>query len=338
MGSKILKGIKPVKESRAYIDCLYSILNGSGRFKGPKYMLSGMTGFAFIFSVHKDLIIASTEMYGLKTSALKSLDILGYYSEVYSGLKDSPTFPLHQQKAIVRIKESIDAGMGAIIWSPGRTDFGVIFGYDDEDGVFLYWDRCYKDEQILLYDNLGKAEANFWMCQVVGDNIQRDIKDIYLDSLEYAVDIWETNYLDEAVHNRALASGRKAYEYLIDGMKKDDFYDLGAAKLIYCNIIAREEAFRYLKEVKEELPECSMSYTKYKELYEIYQYIKALLPPYPVPGQEFRIDRKSQLPKLIEGCMEAMKTEEEAVAELKLLLKERLSNRYVDILDVKKFK
>lgn len=332
-----LEDIELIKESRAYIDCLYSVLTAAGKYKGPKYLLSGMTGFAFIFSAHKELIVASTEMYGLRTMALNSLDILGYYTEVYSGLKSWPTFPLHQKRAVIRAKESIDAGMGVIVWAPGITDFGVIFGYDDGDEVFFYKDRHHKDAQILPYNNLGRAEASFWMCQIIGDNVEKDIRDVYLDSLEYAVDIWETPYIDEVIHNRALASGRKAYEYLIGGMRSGDFYELGAAKLIYYNAIAREEAYRYMNDVKEELPESYPAYLKYKELYDIYQRAKSILPPPPVPGQPFNLDR-GRLPQLIEYCEEAKEAEEAAVSELKQLLNERLSNRYVDILDVKKFK
>jgi len=283
------------------------------------------------------LIIASTEMYGLRTAALKALDMLGYYSEVYSGLKGNLTFPLHQKKAILRVKESIDAGTGVIVWSPGRTDFGVISGYDDEDGVFFYKDRHNRGIQILLYENLGRVEANFWMCQIIGENIEKDIRDIYYDSLEAAIDIWETRYIEENIHSRELASGRKAYEYLIDGMKGGSFYDPGVGRLIYFNIVAREEAYRYMEAVKEELPECHTAYLKYKGLYEIYQNIKSILPPC-IPGQEYRIDRKESLPQLIEYCSLARQAEEEVVGELKQLLKERLNNRYVDILDVKKFK
>lgn len=337
MGAKVLEQIALAKESRAYIDCLYSVLTAAGRFNGPKYMLSGMTGFAFIFSVHKELIVASTEMYGLRTVAHNALDILGYYSEVYGGLKTYQTFPLHQKMAIKRARESIEAGMGVIVWAPEKTDFAVITGYDDEDGVFFYRDRHNRDMQVLLYSNLGRAEANFWMCQIIGESIEKDVKDIYLDSLEYAVDIWETPYIDEVVHSRALASGRKSYEYLEDGLSSPILNEAGTGRILYYNIIAREEAFRYLEAVKEELPECYPAYLRYKELNEIYQWIKRLLPEQPIFLPGYKIDR-SKLPSLIGCCREAWKTEEKAVDELKLLLKERLSNRYVDILDVKKFR
>jgi hypothetical protein len=50
------------------------------------------------------------------------------------------------------------------------------------------------------------------------------------------------------------------------------------------------------------------------------------------------IDRKTVLPQIIKLCSKAYKVEEQAIEEIKNILEERLSNRYVDIYDVKKFK
>jgi hypothetical protein len=338
MGSRILEGIEPVRESRSYIDCLYSVLTAAGRFNGPKYMLAGMTGFAFIFVAHRDLIIASTEMYKLKTTGWNALNMLGYYSEVYDGLKTDATFPLYQKRAVQRIRESIDEGMAAIVWAPGVTDFGVITGYDDEDGVFFYKDCFRKETQVLLYENLGRVEASYWMCQVIGDRVDKDIRDIYMDSLEFAVDSWEMAYVEETVNRGEMASGRKAYEYLINALGRHDLSDMGAGKTIFYNMFTRKEACRYLEAVKEEIPDVYPAYLKYRELNEIYQEVGRHLPPRPAPRAEYRLDRVRQLPKLIGYCREALRVEEEAVGELKLLLKERLNNRYVDIYDVKKFR
>jgi len=338
MGGRILERIDVEKESRPYIDCLYSVLRASGKFNGPKYLLAGMTGFSFIFVTHKDLILASTEVYNMKATSCKALDILGYYSEAYDGLKTNATFPLYQKVAIKRIKESIDEGVATIVWSPGITDFGVIYGYDDEDEVFFYKDRFNKEQQILLYSNLGKAEANYWMCHIIGDRIEKDIRDIYIQSLEFAVDCWETVYVDEIFLGKEFASGRMAYEYLIEALKKKDFHDLGAGKIIYYNTFSKKEAFLYLKDVKEEIPEAEPAYLKYKKLHEIYQRLIKLIPPAPIRGVDFKIDRAKNMDEIIELCTEAREVEEEAVGELKKLLKETLNNRYIDIYDVKKFK
>jgi len=337
MRARTMEGLELIRESRPYIDCLYSILTSTGKFKGPKYLLSGMTGFAFIFVAHKNLIPAGTEMYDLRATAWNGLDLLGYYSEIFDGLKTSLTFPLYQKKAIKRVKESIDEGMAVIVWAAGITDFAVIFGYDEEDEVFFYKDRYHREEQVLLYGNLGKAEASYWMCHIIGERIEKDVRDIYLDSLEFAIDWWETPYKNEVTMRRELASGRKAYEYLIDALVKDDFHEYGAGRTIHYNIVSREEAYRYLSDVKEELPEVYPAYCKYKELHEIYHQMKGLIPPLYAPCQKFRIDRVNQLPRLIEYCIEAAQVEEEAVGELKNILQESLNNRYIDLFDVKKF-
>lgn len=338
MADRILKDIYIYKESRSYIDCLYTVLTSSNKYMGSKYMLSGMTGFAFIFVAHKDLILASTEMYPLKTTALNSMEILGYYTETYDGIKTSPTFPLYQKRAIQRVKESIDDGVAVIAWDMGITDFSVIFGYDDEDEVFFYKDRYQNDEQVLLYKNFGRAGASYWMCQIIGERVNKDIRDIYFESLEFAVDCFETPYIDEIILRREFASGKMAYKYLLEALNGEEFYDLGLGKLLYYNVLSRNEAYLYLNEVKEELPEVYPAYLKYMELNQIYDLIKKLLPDYPRPNEEYKIDRKNVLPKLIEYCKKAYEVEEEAIGELKHILRERLSNRYIDIYDVKKYK
>jgi hypothetical protein len=338
MSIKKLEGIELVNESRPYIDCLYSVLTASSGFIGPKYMLSGMTGFAFIFTAHRDAIIASTEMYELKTAAWNALNILGYYSETYDGLKDDVTFPLYQRKAVIRIRESVDRGMAVIVWAPDIMDFAVIYGYDDEDGVFYFKDRFGRNEGILLYSNLGKVQAAYWLCHIIGDRVEKDIKDIYIDSLGYAVDYWEIPYANEIEMRKEVASGRKAYEYLIDAMSRDTFNELGAGKIIYYNIISKNETCLYMKNACEEFPELYPAYLKYYELNEIYKDIKKLLPPYPVPGIKFKFERKNNLPGIIENLHKASSTEDEAVNILKQFLQENLSNRYIDLFDVKKFR
>lgn len=338
MGDCIIRDIKVNNESRPYIDCLYSVLTSSDKYMGPKYMLSGMTGFPFIFVVHKDLILASTELYPLKTTAVKSMEILGFYSETYDGIKTSPTFPLYQKRALKRVKESIDNGIAVIAWDMGITDFSVIFGYDDEDEVFFYKNRYQKYDQILLYKNFGISEANYWMCQIIGEKVDKDIRDIYLESLEFAVDCFETSYIDEIILRREVASGRMAYEYLIKALNRDEIYDFGAGKLLYYNAISKNEACLYLNEVRKELPETYPAFLKYKELNKIYKAIMKLLPDCSGIKEVYHIDRKDVLPKIIEYCKRAWEVEEQAIGELKHILRERLSNRYIDIYDVKKFR
>lgn len=330
---KILEDIDIRKESRPFTDCLYTILTNKGLFDGPKYMLSGMTAMAFVYVAHERLIPPSTEMYTLAATSWEAVDRLGIYSEIYQGMKFNPTFPLYQKKAIERTKESINKGIAALVWAPGITDFGVIYGYDDEDEAFFYKDRFNEDEQILLYNNIGKAEASFWMIQIIGNKINKDIRDIYIESLESAIDYWELIYTPDKTR-KEFGAGRKAHDFLIEALKNDDFHDRGACKIINYKIVAIEEICQYLIEVKKEFPEIENANFYYRELNKVYKQIRKIIPE--IIYRNTKIDRK-HMPKLIENLEEAKEIEEKAISELKCFLRELLNNRYIDIYDVKKF-
>lgn len=334
MAGRILENIELSNESsRSYIDALYAVLSSGGLYKDTKYMLAGMTGMAFVFTAHKNLIPASVDVYSLKETGWRALDILGFYSEIYAGANNNITFPLHQKKAAERIKQSVDNGIGVVIWAPRRMEFGVVHGYDDEDEVFYCLDRLLPGEQILLYKNLGKTDSVFWMCQIVGECIEKDIRDIYMDSLEVCVDEWETPYKAEPHSNREYGSGRKAYEYMIKALEDGKFHNNGAIRIIRCNILCKKEIYQYLNEVMKELPDIKPAVSKYKELNEVCDYIDGLLPD----TDQAPVSQLVVTPGLLDSLKQAKETEELAVSEVKKYLKDILNNRYIDALDVKKF-
>lgn len=331
---RILENINLKNElSRSYIDCLYGVLLPLNYFDGPSFMLSGMTGMAFKFVAHKNLIPASTETYSLVDSSWRAVDMLGIHSEIYSGVNNSLTFPLYQENTIRRIKESIIKGNGVLTWAPGLMEFGVIIGYDDEDEVFYYKDRIKQFNQVMLYKNFGKTNAVFWICQVVGNRIHKDIRDIYRDSLEVCVDEWEIPYKANPHTRNEFGSGKKAYEYLINALETQEYHEFGACRIINYNILAKNETYLYINEVKNEFPELNTAAGKYRVLNDIYQKIHEIVP------EDYQINRikSCDIPQLIQYFKQAVKVEEEAVWEVKKYLKEILGNRYIDILDVKKF-
>ncbi len=337
MKSKILDNIILKRESSGFIDCLYAVLNGRKEFDKPKYLLSGMTGFCFVFSAHKNLILASTKMYELNTTSRECLDIIGYYSECYDGLKTDLTFPLHQKKAIERIKESIDKGNPVIVWAAGIVDFQVIHGYDDEDEIFFYKDRYNEDDQVLLYKNFGKANASYWMCQIIDEKIQKDIRDIYMDSLIFALDRWELSYYNERTTNREIASGRKAHHYLIEALKNNEFDERGAYKILHYLINSRREAYHYLSHVSEEFPNIQDICKLYKELYSLDNENVKYIPTLRELLEGQRIDNKIPLSSIIHYCSLAYEIQEAAMKKLGEFLNETLNNRYVDFYDIRKF-
>lgn len=276
MSDRILDNVILERESCSYIDCLHSVLAPARLFKGPKFLLSGMTGAAFPFIVNKSLLPISTEISILKGGCGKSLDMLGIYSEVFSGNNYNPAFGLYQDKAVERVKESINRGMGSIFWEPEILEFGVIYGYDDADNVFYYKDRVYGSCQVMLYENLGKSHEPYWMCQIIGEGVYKDIRDIYMESLEDCIYKWERPFSAEGYKDRDFFSGYKAYEHLIKVLDKGSFCEDGMVRIIKNAAISRSEILRYIKEMRIEFPKMAGAVSIYEKLNELYKDISGM--------------------------------------------------------------
>lgn len=334
MGEKRLSGVSIKRESESYIDALYAVLNKANYFDGPKYRLNGMTGIAFKFISHKRMIPPSPYMYPLDTDSWKAVDRLGVYNEIYWGFKSNPTFPLYQNKAIGRIKESIDKDIPALFWEPDGTGFAVINGYNEEDEVFFYQDRHHKEDQIMLFNNVGKVGAAFWMFQVIGDRTEKDIRDIYIDSMECCVDEWEISDNIAAFAKYEFGCGRNAYDYIITALEANCFSELGALIILNKAIGSKEHTYLYFQEIKNEFEGIGEIAGQYKNVSDIFGGIGEIIPK--SFNSNTKIDR-NRMSSLIDYLREAKKEEEQAVQALKLFLRETLYNRHIDYYDVKKF-
>lgn len=332
MTYRLIENIQIKRESRSFIDCLHSVLTAAGLFNGPKYMLSGMTAVAFKFIVNKHLLPGGFEMYSRPLEHWYGVDTLGIYSETYGGFKSNPTFPLYQRHAIDKIRESIDRNVGAIVWAPDFLDYAVVHGYDDSDRVFFYRDRYNSDDQVMLYDNFGMVKIACWNYHLIWkEKVERDIRDIYDESLLNAVFDWETAYKMERETNREFGSGRKAYDYLIDAFRSNDFNDYGACYDINANIISKNEIYMYMKKVAEEIPQLEGALSKYRELDGIYKNISEYIPDAETNSM---IDRAA-LNELVNLFMIAKEVEEAAMGEIKVYHREALRNMFFDLYEVK---
>ena len=334
MGRKRLSGVTVRKESNSYIDALYAVLDRAAYFHGPKYRLNGMTGMAFKFISHKRMLPASTYMYPLDADSWKAVDRLGIHNELYCGIKSNPTFPLYQKKAIERVKESIDCERPALFWEPDAIGFAVVSGYDEEDGVFFYRDKFHRDEQILLFGNVGKVGASFWMFQVIGDRVEKDIRDIYLDSMECCVDEWEINDNIAVLAKEEYGCGWKAYDYIISALEGDCFSDWGALGILNNAVISKEHAYLYFREIADEFEGMEEIVKRYGNVSLLFREMAQFFPH--SFNRDTKIERGS-IPILTGYLRKAREEEGQAVEALKLFLRETLYNRHIDYYDVKKF-
>lgn len=330
MGYKVLS--VPIKEeSISYIDSLHSILTYKKIFSGPKYLLSGIFGMAFKFTIHKKIYPSSPNMYG-KEELLDGCIRIGVYSESHGTLSSNPIFEVFQREAIKKIKASIDNDTPVLFWGCSGIQFGIIVGYGDEDEVFYYKHRRSEEEKVMLYKNFGVTKDGVVYYQLIGPRVSIALKEIYASSLTYAIDEWETLYKLGNKTNNEFASGRKAYEFLISALKGRDFDMHG----YYCSITyyskLKRELFNYLKEVEKELPQVKEALPYYEKVMENFNAIEKL------PLYDLTLQKEAKVYKeVIDLFKEAKNMEEEGIKILKGTVKEHLENRYVDLYQTEQF-
>lgn len=306
-------------ETRSYVDCLYSLLTTTGLFQMPKYMLSGMTGMLFKFIVHKRLLPSSLDMYDWRWENWASVNILGIYNETYVGSPMDATFPIYQQQMLQKIITSIDSGKAVIGWGSENPRFCLYTGYNQKDKVLFYLDQS-NEEEVLLFDNLCYIDEGDWFIQIIGDRLEKDIRDIFRESLEAAVREWYTEYKVMPEYG----SGKGAYLNLLEAFQNRDFHIGGAYYILEAELNSKIEIGRYMDTVKNEIPELVAASQKYQMVSEILSPLKSIRLT-GVPEKDIQY-----IPYAAELFGEAMKYEEEAVKEIEKYLHYYLYNKNIN--------
>lgn len=305
MSQVILDRIRMKRESKSYIDSLYAVLTAAELFEAPKYMLSGLSGMCFKFTVHEDLLPLSVSAYGQWVIEHQpAVDNLGIYSEYDAGYTRHPTYSFYQKEAVSWVKQSLDKGKGVIYWLP---EFGVIYGYDDDDGVFYIQNGYSKDVQVVLYENFGLNSTNFWYAQVIGDMVHVDPKDQLLESMRLAIQDWNTPH--KTLPNKDIASGKLAYTFLINGLNKGDFHEYGAVYILESYLYSRLEIQQFLERSHDLLPGMGEATRMYKTLQELIQHIPSCI----TEEGGIKSCNRDKIHILTSLLLEAEKLEDEAI-------------------------
>lgn len=317
MNQKILEIYNLKKGPRSYIDCLYALLTSAGLFYLPKYMLSGMTGMAFKFVIHKRLLPSSLDLYSWHEENWQAVNNLGIYNETYSDTPMNATFPLYQKNMLHKIISSINDGKAVIGWEIERPMFCLYTGYNRDEEILFFRNSICKEEDVLLFDNLGLISEGHWFVQILGDSIEKDNRDIFLESLECAVREWNTEYKV----NPNYGSGKRAYQNLLDAFQSRDFNIGGAYYILEPYIDIKSEICSYMDEVIKELPGLEAVSSLYHKLAE------TLLPLKQIKLTGNVTDDVNCIPEAAKAFRDAMITEDKAIKELEKYLMNHINNR-----------
>lgn len=306
--------------SRSYIDCLYSLLTSAGLFHLPKYMLSGMTGMAFKFVIHKRLLPSSLDMYSWQAENWQAVNMLGIYSESYGGSPLEFTYPLYRTQMLKKIKHSINYGKAAIGWGIDRSLFCLYTGYQEDEQVLFFRDSQSKEDGVLLFDNFGLVTEADWYVQIMGDRIEKDNRDIFRESLACAVREWNMGYKVSPDYG----SGKEAYQNLLQAFESKDFSFPGAYYFLEKYIDVKSEIGSYMDMVIKEIPELADAAYWYHELQSTLLSLKKMTLTFD-PCRDIKL-----IPDASEVFRAAMQIEEKAVKELENYLYDYLNNKNVN--------
>lgn len=236
-----------------YLAAAHGVLTGAGLSRLPIHEMAGMTGMAFQFIMHKHCDAAAVTVYDWVRRHQDALDRIGVLSEIYHYEPGAQTYEAARSRAVHQMKRSIDRGAGVIVWGVDTGEFGVVYGYDDEDGILMA-DGVHKFNRPLgsdpiLYQNIGKtfAPAPFLHYQIPLESVEYDLEKSYADSLKFYV-----NEMDKEFHMAPdFKSGFLAYENWLHSLENGTYNPFG---LRYCTTVYAESkcfAAEYLRTLEQ---------------------------------------------------------------------------------------
>ncbi len=238
----------------SYIGAVQGVLEGAGMGRWAYWKLMGATGMAFHLVMHERCCISSVTVYDWMNTHVAALDRIGILSETYGAMPGSPTYDAACRRALSNIKAAIDRGVGVVLWGVDTGEFGVISGYDDEDGV-LFSSGCMAgpgETNPILYANLGRTfpGAPILHYQIVLEQVPTDEAQTARSALNYYVDLMERP--DHG--SRGYQAGLLAYDNWVRGLQTEGFDQRGVRYATFVYAEAKECAAKYLEYLAETDP------------------------------------------------------------------------------------
>ncbi|MDF2686960.1 MAG: hypothetical protein K0S55_2143, partial [Clostridia bacterium] len=97
----------------------------------------GETGIGFQFRMYKNCSAAAVTDYDWEKEHSEFMKRIGVKTEQCIAFPNDSAYDEKQSAAINKIKASIEIGRAVTVWGIDTGEFGIIYGYDDDDGVFF---------------------------------------------------------------------------------------------------------------------------------------------------------------------------------------------------------
>ena len=157
---KVNVSFEGVKDTTGYLfslaKCLSAVLRG-GEYEEYAEDVIAASGFAFRTWAAADLCPSAMSVWEFRKQKpwAENCGLVCDYTERM--WDEGAVEKERREKAIGIIRQSIDSGIGAVVWDLGDCEWGIVTGYDDESQT-LYTLNINWSESSIPYEKLGQLE------------------------------------------------------------------------------------------------------------------------------------------------------------------------------------
>ena len=119
-----------------------------------------VTGIAARFCVDENCSSLPVTDYDWMVQHADFIERIGVQTKKYYAAPEVEEYSARQEEAIRAIKKGIEDNKACVVWGIDTGEFGIIYGYDDEDKVFFpkgIGNQNTNTSMPVLYNNLGKT-------------------------------------------------------------------------------------------------------------------------------------------------------------------------------------
>lgn len=297
--------------------CLWGLLQYTDKKGVTLAEVNALTGYAFCLNIFKETVhIGGPFIFSGEEKFPQALANLGFDVKVLSFLPVEPTIIADVLDTIHR---SIDKGIPTIIWDLFHAEYGLVYGYDDNQQQLNALDKL--KEAPLAYDQLGKGKTSeIGLIAITEPNgIDR------MTALSNMLDIiLEHGYTTGSIKHGdgELSKGLAAYDAWIDAFRGDRVVPFFNAYNVAVYSELRQFALQFLRGLKEEFKDhdwsCIGDAVRHYETVAASLQGLARLFPFPEGGDP---KNAQNVEKAVQLLQEAKKGEAEGLLALKQLRK-----------------
>ncbi len=213
-----------------------------------------VTGIAARFCVDANCSSLPVTDYDWMEQHADFIERIGVQTKKYYAAPEVEEYSARQEEAIKAIKKGIEDNKACVVWGIDTGEFGIIYGYDDEDKVFFpkgIGNQNTNTSMPVLYNNLGKTFewAPVLYCEIPEVVHEVDWNRAYWNALQLYVEGMQTSQDDSG---RTYGFG--VYDTIVEAVRENRLDSFGFKYCIGIYYERKGALLLYLEEMHKEQP------------------------------------------------------------------------------------